>query len=46
MNWLDLFGGGGHRAAAGAFIEGDFNELQTRVLQATRAALNNKPVYA
>lgn len=41
-----LFGGGGHRAAAGAFVEGDFNELQTRVLQATRAALNNKPVYA
>ncbi len=42
-----LFGGGGHRAAAGAFVEGDFNELQTRVLQATRAALNNnKTVHA
>jgi len=40
------FGGGGHRAAAGAFVEGDFNELQTRVLQATRAALLNKPVHA
>lgn len=41
-----LFAGGGHRAAAGAFVEGDFNELQTRVLQATRAALNNKPAHA
>jgi hypothetical protein len=27
-------------------VEGDFNELQTRVLQATRAALLNKPVHA
>ena len=40
------FGGGGHRAAAGAFVEAEFGELQTRVLQATRAALANKPVYA
>jgi bifunctional oligoribonuclease and PAP phosphatase NrnA len=39
------FGGGGHRAAAGAFVEGDFNEMQTRVLQATRSALVNKPVH-
>lgn len=33
------FGGGGHRAAAGAFIEGEFIDVQNRVLQAVRAAL-------
>lgn len=32
------FGGGGHRAAAGAFVEGDFSEVQKRVLDAARAA--------
>lgn len=37
------FGGGGHRAAAGAFVEAEFSDLQPRVLQATRAALANKP---
>jgi len=40
------FGGGGHRAAAGAFVEAEFGELQHRVLEATRAALANKPVHA
>jgi phosphoesterase RecJ-like protein len=40
------FGGGGHRAAAGAFVEAEFGELQARVLQATRAALANKPIHA
>ena len=40
------FGGGGHRAAAGAFVEAEFGELQNRVLQAVRAALANKPVHA
>jgi phosphoesterase RecJ-like protein len=33
------FGGGGHRAAAGAFVEGDFRDVQGRVLQAVRNAL-------
>jgi phosphoesterase RecJ-like protein len=33
------FGGGGHRAAAGAFMEGEFIDVQNRVLQAVRAAL-------
>jgi len=37
------FGGGGHRAAAGAFLEGDFREVQNRVLQAVKAALNRTP---
>ncbi len=40
-----LFGGGGHRAAAGAFVEADFHELQSRVLQAARQALANKPSH-
>lgn len=33
------FGGGGHRAAAGAYIEGDFPEVQNRVLTAAREAM-------
>jgi phosphoesterase RecJ-like protein len=33
------FGGGGHRAAAGAYIEGEFAEVQLRVLTAVREAL-------
>ncbi len=37
------FGGGGHRAAAGAFVEAEFAELQSRVLQVVRVALANKP---
>ncbi len=36
------FGGGGHRAAAGAFIEGEFLEVQRRVLEATRKAFAEK----
>ncbi len=36
------FGGGGHRAAAGAFIEGEFAEVQKRVLDATLAAFAKK----
>jgi phosphoesterase RecJ-like protein len=39
------FGGGGHRAAAGAFIEAEFSDTQSRVLQAMRAALVNKPTH-
>ena len=33
------FAGGGHRAAAGAYLEGDFTEVLPRVLAETRAAL-------
>lgn len=41
-----LFGGGGHRAAAGAFVEAEFTDLQMRVLHAARTALANKPTHA
>lgn len=34
------FGGGGHRAAAGATINGSLNEVKSRVLRATREILN------
>jgi phosphoesterase RecJ-like protein len=37
------FGGGGHRAAAGAFVDGEFRDVQTRVLQTVRAALLQNP---
>jgi bifunctional oligoribonuclease and PAP phosphatase NrnA len=33
------FSGGGHRAAAGAFVDGEFRDVQTRILQTVRAAL-------
>jgi phosphoesterase RecJ-like protein len=33
------FGGGGHKAAAGAFVEGDLATAQKRVLDAVRAAM-------
>ncbi len=33
------FGGGGHKAAAGAFAEGNLQEAQARVLDAARAAM-------
>ncbi len=33
------FNGGGHKAAAGGFIEGPFEECQRRVLDAARAAM-------
>lgn len=35
------FGGGGHRAAAGAFLEGDLKTVQTQVLPAVRAAMSS-----
>ena len=35
----EQFGGGGHRAAAGATLQGDLNEVRVRVLAALRAAL-------
>jgi bifunctional oligoribonuclease and PAP phosphatase NrnA len=34
-----LFGGGGHKAAAGAFVAGSLEEVQPRVLDAVRAAM-------
>ncbi|MEI6291169.1 MAG: DHHA1 domain-containing protein, partial [Chloroflexota bacterium] len=34
------FGGGGHKAAAGADITGNLEEIQARVLQTTREMLN------
>ncbi len=33
------FGGGGHKAAAGAFIAGTFTDAQTKVLDAVRAVM-------
>ena len=33
------YGGGGHKAAAGAFLDGNFAEVQPRVLDAVRAAM-------
>lgn len=36
------FGGGGHQAAAGADIEGELQEVKTRVLQATRQMLHTQ----
>jgi phosphoesterase RecJ-like protein len=37
------FGGGGHVPAAGAVLSGTMEEVQLRVLQATRAALQGVP---
>jgi phosphoesterase RecJ-like protein len=34
------FGGGGHKAAAGAFVEGTLNEVQNRVLPVVREAMH------
>jgi phosphoesterase RecJ-like protein len=33
------FGGGGHKAAAGAFVEGDFASAQKKILDAVREAM-------
>jgi phosphoesterase RecJ-like protein len=33
------FGGGGHKAAAGAFLEGPLDGVRRRVLDAVRAAM-------
>ena len=35
------FGGGGHKAAAGAFVDGQLRDVQQRVLDVVRAALQN-----
>lgn len=50
QNGLDVskiagqFGGGGHRAAAGAEIEGTLEEVQKRVLNATRLLFTEQPL--
>ncbi|MBN2146098.1 MAG: DHH family phosphoesterase [Anaerolineales bacterium] len=36
------FGGGGHKAAAGAEVDGNLNDIQDRVLEATRAIFTSK----
>jgi phosphoesterase RecJ-like protein len=38
------FGGGGHAAAAGAEIAGAMDEVETRVLAATRLAMKAAPL--
>jgi len=38
------FGGGGHKPAAGAELEGPLEDVQPIVLEATRALLNSSPV--
>jgi phosphoesterase RecJ-like protein len=35
----EKYGGGGHKAAAGAFIKGPLSEVQPLVLDAVRAAM-------
>jgi phosphoesterase RecJ-like protein len=37
----EAFGGGGHRAAAGAYVAGAFEDVRARVLDAVRAALGH-----
>ncbi|QDT02517.1 NanoRNase/pAp phosphatase [Rubripirellula lacrimiformis] len=37
-----LFGGGGHKAAAGAFLEGTLEDVQNRVLPAVREAVGTE----
>src|SRR5262249_62154926 len=39
----ERFGGGGHRLAAGAVVEGSLADVRARVLEAVRAALANGP---
>ncbi len=38
------FGGGGHKAAAGAFVDGSYKEVQQRVLAVVRQALHQAAV--
>jgi bifunctional oligoribonuclease and PAP phosphatase NrnA len=37
----EQFGGGGHKAAAGAFVKGPFTEAQSKILAAVRAAIQS-----
>jgi bifunctional oligoribonuclease and PAP phosphatase NrnA len=40
----ELFGGGGHRNAAGCRISGDFEEVRQRVIEGLQAAVGVIPV--
>jgi phosphoesterase RecJ-like protein len=40
----ELFGGGGHRNAAGCRIEGDFEDVRQRVIEGLQAAVGVAPV--
>ncbi len=40
----EIFGGGGHRNAAGCRIEGDFEEVRSRVIEGLQAAVGVVPV--
>src|SRR5215470_10573098 len=42
----ELFGGGGHRNAAGCRVEGDFEEVKQRLVRALQAAIGLAPVSA
>jgi len=42
----EMFGGGGHRNASGCRIEGDFEDVKTRVIEGLRAAVGLAPVTA
>jgi phosphoesterase RecJ-like protein len=42
----EMFGGGGHRNAAGCRIEGDFKEVRRRVIEGLQNALGVAPVSA
>ncbi|HWC77766.1 MAG TPA: DHHA1 domain-containing protein, partial [Blastocatellia bacterium] len=42
----ELFGGGGHRNAAGCRIEGDFADVRRRVIEGLQNALGVVPVSA
>lgn len=42
----EMFGGGGHRNAAGCRVEGDFEDVKRRVLEGLQAAVGVAPVSA
>jgi phosphoesterase RecJ-like protein len=42
----ELFGGGGHRNAAGCRIEGDFQNVRRRVIESLQHAIGIAPVSA
>jgi phosphoesterase RecJ-like protein len=39
-----LFGGGGHKAAAGAMVSGQLDEVESRVIEATKVPVLGEPV--
>lgn len=42
----ELFGGGGHRNAAGCRVEGDFDDVKRRVIEGLQTAIGVEPVSA